>query len=194
MRLVERPDRVDAHPQRLQLAIALADALQTPAEIGNGLVVRVEQAALGQQRVHERTAQRAFDEPPELRARRQRRVHVEAVGVEGDGPARHLLVVDGHEHQVDIRFFPHGVVRQAAAQDGGQDGAVLADLGDERVEGAAELVGNRGVGHVPQNSYKLQVDKFKVELTGRNVLVCEGTMLGCSNRFRARDAPLCGCS
>ena len=52
------------------------------AEVGDRRVVRVEQPALGEERVHERVVQRAFDRLAELGARHEDRVNVHAVGIE----------------------------------------------------------------------------------------------------------------
>ncbi len=55
----------------------------------------------------------------------------------------HGLVVDGHEHQIDVGLLPHRVVRQAAAENRGEDRAVLLHLIDEAGEGAIEAIGKR---------------------------------------------------
>ena len=60
----------------------VAELAQPFAQTRDRLVVRVEQPALGQERVHERVLDGAFDRPPELGARHQERVDVDAVGVE----------------------------------------------------------------------------------------------------------------
>ena len=54
-----------------------------------------------------------------------------------------LLVVDRHEHQVDVGLRPDRVVRQAAAEDGREDRAVLLHLLDQRVERRGELLLDR---------------------------------------------------
>jgi hypothetical protein len=94
----------------------------------------VEQAALGEQRVHERVAQRAFDRPPKLSPGHQDGVHVDAVRRQGHVRRRHSLVINRDEHEVDVGLLPDGVVRQAAAKDGGQHRAVFADLADKDIE------------------------------------------------------------
>ena len=47
-------------------------------------------------------------------------------------------VVDRHQHQVDIGLLPDGVVRQAAAEDGGEDRAVLLHPLDQDIERRGE--------------------------------------------------------
>ena len=76
-------------------------------------------------------------------ARHEDRVDVHAVRVQRQVRRLHLLVVDGHEHQVDVGLRPDRVVRQAAAEDGGEDRAVLFHLLDERVERGGELLLDR---------------------------------------------------
>ena len=51
-----------------------------------------------------------------------------------------LLVVDRHQHEVDVGLRPDGVVRQAAAEDGREDRAVRLHLLDQRVERGGELL------------------------------------------------------
>ena len=132
--------RVGRRGEELHLRVALADLVQPGAEGGDGLVMRVEQASLGEQRVHERVADRAFDGLAELRARHQERVDVDAVRIERQVGPFELLVVDGDQHQVDIGLRPDGVVRQAAAEDGRQDRPIPFDLRDEIVERLGELL------------------------------------------------------
>ena len=76
----------------------------------------------------------------ELRARQQERVDVHAVGVERQARRLHLLVVDRHEHEIDVGLRPHRVVRQAAAQDRREDAAIVLELLDQRVERDGEVV------------------------------------------------------
>ena len=76
-------------------------------------------------------------------------MHVHAVGVERDGRALDVAVVDRHQQEIDVRLLLHGVVGQAAAEDGGEDGAVLLDLGNERIERVGELLMDRGRIHGP---------------------------------------------
>jgi hypothetical protein len=64
---------------------------------------------------------------------------------------RHVPVVERDEHQVDVRFRPDGVVRQAAAENRGQYGLVALDLVDERVERRAEGFGNGPVVHATES-------------------------------------------
>ena len=45
-----------------------------------------------------------------LRAREEKRVHVDSVGVEADAIVVGLLVVDGHQQQVDIGLGPDRIV------------------------------------------------------------------------------------
>jgi hypothetical protein len=42
------------------------------------------------------------------------------------------------EHEVDVRLGPHGVVRQAAAQDSSENGTIALHLLHERFERSAE--------------------------------------------------------
>jgi hypothetical protein len=89
--------------------------------------------------VHERIAYRAFDGFAELRARDQERVYVDPIRIERQVGPFELLVVDGDQDEVDIGLGPDGVVREAAAEDGGEDRAIPLDLGDEIVERPGEL-------------------------------------------------------
>jgi hypothetical protein len=93
--------------------------------------------------VHERIGDRAFDGLAELRARHQQRMDVHAVGIQRDIAGLDFLVVNRDQHEIDVRLGPHRVVRQAAAQDGGKDGAILLDLFDQLVEGCGEFLMNR---------------------------------------------------
>jgi hypothetical protein len=136
--LVNRRQRVRRRAEELHLPVALAQRAQPGAEVGDRPVVGVEQPALGQERVHERVADRALDHFAELRARQEERVHVDPVRVERQVRPVYLPVVDRDEHQVDVGLRPHGVVGQAAAEDGREDGAVgfhLLDQGIERCGG-----------------------------------------------------------
>jgi hypothetical protein len=67
-------------------------------------------------------------------------VNVDSIGVKRDGFPPGLLVVDGHQHEVDIGFFPHGIVRQTAAQDGCQHRAVALHLADQYLQRGPELL------------------------------------------------------
>ena len=62
MGLVDRRQRVRRRAQELHLRVALADLAQPGAEIGDRLIMGVEQPPLGQERVHERVADRPFDQ------------------------------------------------------------------------------------------------------------------------------------
>ncbi len=93
-----------------------------------------EQPPLGQERMHERVADRPFRGLAELCPRHEDGVDVHPVGIERQVSGLHLLVVDGHEHQIDIRLGPYLVVGQAATEDRRQDRAVLLHLLDERLE------------------------------------------------------------
>ena len=64
--------------------VALADCLEPGVEIRDRRVVRVEEAPLGEERVRERLADRAFDGLPELRARHQEGMDVHAVRIQSD--------------------------------------------------------------------------------------------------------------
>ena len=71
-------------------------------------------------------------------------MHVHAVGVERDDPpARTLPVVDRDQHEVDVGLRPDRVVRQAAAEDRGEDGAIVLHLLHEGVERSGEALSNR---------------------------------------------------
>ena len=80
--LVDRRQRARRRAEELHLRVALADLAQPGAEIGDRLIVRVEQPPFGQERVHERVADRAFDRLAELRARHEERVDVDPVRVQ----------------------------------------------------------------------------------------------------------------
>ena len=51
-----------------------------------------------------------------------------------------LSVVDGHEHQIDIRLGPDRVVGQASAKNRRNDRAIPLDLLDKRIQRPAELL------------------------------------------------------
>ena len=110
--------------------------------------MRVEQPPFRQQRVREGIADGAFDGLAELRSRHQERVNINTVRVQRQIRALDLLVIDGDEHEVDVGLFPDRVVRQAAAEDGGEDRAIIFHLLDERIKCFAELLLNRAVSHV----------------------------------------------
>jgi hypothetical protein len=67
-------------------------------------------------------------------------MYVDAIGIEREVGPFELLVVDGDQDEIDIGLGPDGVVREAAAEDGGEDRAILADLRDEIVERPGELL------------------------------------------------------
>ena len=67
-------------------------------------------------------------------------MHVDAVRVERDVGRLGLPVVDRHQHQVDVGLRPDRVVRQAAAENRGQDRAVLLHLLDQGVERSGKPV------------------------------------------------------
>ena len=138
--LVDGIQRVRAGGEELNLRVALADLVQPGAETGDGLVMGIQQPPLGQQRMHERVADRAFDGLAELGPRHQERVDVHATGVQRQARLLHLLIVDGHQRQVDVGLRPDGIVRQAAAEDGRQDRAVLFHLLHQIVERLGELL------------------------------------------------------
>ena len=68
------------------------------------------------------------------------RVDVHAFRVERQRAFIDLLIVYRDEHEVDVGFGPHRIVRQAAAEDGSQNGLVSPNLVDERVECRRELI------------------------------------------------------
>ena len=136
--LVDWRQRMGRRSQKLQLCVALADLIQPGAEAGDGFVMRVQQPPFRQQRVHEGIADGALNRLPELRPRHQERVDVHSTGVERDAGLVHLLVVDGHERQVDVRLFPDGIVRKAAAENGRQDRTVPFHLRDKFIERLSE--------------------------------------------------------
>ena len=114
--------------------------VQLRAHGRDGCIVGVEQPSLGEERMHERIADGAFGDLAEIGARHQHRVDVDAVGVEGQVAVHGLLVVDSYQQQVDVGLGPDGVVGQAAAEDGGQNGPVVLDLLDEYVQSIAEFL------------------------------------------------------
>ena len=140
VRLVDRRDGPGGGPQKLDLLVAGAELVQPFAQPRDRGVVGVEEAALGEQRVHERVLHRALDHAPELGARNQEGVHVDALGVERHRSGRHFAVVDRHEDEVDVGLRPDGIVGQAAAEERGQDAAILPHLGHEGVEGGGECL------------------------------------------------------
>ena len=79
-------------------------------------------------------------------------MHVEAVSVQRAPGVLEFSVVDGHEQQIDVRLVPDLVVRQAAAEDRGENGAIVLDLRDERIERRAELLLDRLVVHAVDRS------------------------------------------
>ena len=138
MRFVEARQRAGGGTQQLEPGIPIANLVQPLAQVGDRLVVRVQEAALRQQRVRERVVNRPFDGVAKLRARHQDGVHVDAVGIERQAPGLHALVIHGDENQIDVGAVPHCVVRQAAAENGRQHGRILTHLCDERVERCGE--------------------------------------------------------
>src|SRR6185437_7143398 len=97
--------------------------------------MRVQNPALREERMHKRIAKRALGNLAKLGPRHHQRVDVHAVRIESRGASLGLFVIDRHEHQVDIGLIPNPVVRQAAAEDGGQYGAILFYLVDEAIDG-----------------------------------------------------------
>ena len=106
VRLVQRRHDVGRGAEQLDLHVALAEHLQPLQQARDGLVVRVEQPALGEEGVHERAVARSFDDFAELGAREGQDVHVDAVGVEGEIAGLELLVVDGHQRRDRCRISP----------------------------------------------------------------------------------------
>ncbi|PYR38568.1 MAG: hypothetical protein DMF89_14915 [Acidobacteria bacterium] len=80
-----------------------------------------------------------LDEAAKLATRDEDSVDVHAIRIERQLALVHFLVVNRHEHQVDVGFRPDPVVRQAAAQKSGEYRAVEFDLLDQAVEGGFEL-------------------------------------------------------
>jgi len=74
--------------------------------------------------------QRSFDRAAEFGARHEKRVHVDTVSVERHVGDFDLPVVDGDEHEIDVGLLPDGVVRKAAAENGGVDRAGTLHFGD----------------------------------------------------------------
>ena len=70
-------------------------------------------------------------------------MHVHAVGVQGDVAGIDLPVVDRHQHEVDVRLRPDRVVRQAAAENDGEDRPIPLDLLDQIVERGREPLMDR---------------------------------------------------
>ena len=91
---------------------------------------------------------------------------VHPVGVEREVSCVHLLVVDGHEHQVDVGLCPYLIVGQAAAKDRGQDGAVLLYLLDERLERSGELLADGFVFHVWSSRTLVKLDSRTLSTPG----------------------------
>src|SRR5215467_3341834 len=121
-------------------ASPLAEHAEPLAESGDTLIVSVEKPSLGQQRMHERIANGAFRDFAEFGARHQNGVYVNAVRGEAQAILIGLLIVDRHEHQVDIGLQPDCIVRQATAKDCGQNGAIPFYVLNELVESGVELV------------------------------------------------------
>ncbi len=140
MGLVDGRQRARGRGQKLHLGVALANLVEPGAEGGDRLVMRVEQPPFRQQRMHEGIADGAFDRLAELRPRHQECMDVDSVGVKRQARCLQLLIVYRHQRQVDVGLRPDGIVREAAAEDGGQDRAVLFHLRDEDVERLGELL------------------------------------------------------
>ena len=149
--LVERRQRGGRGGQELELRVALADVAESAAEVGDRSVVRVEQPPLGQQRMHERVADRALDRLAKLRRAASRNAWTFTPSALRESAARSSLtpVVDGDEDQVDVGFGPDGVVRQAAAQNRGEDRPVEFHLLHQPIQGGLELSSNRLVHGLP---------------------------------------------
>jgi hypothetical protein len=73
-------------------------------------------------------------------------VHVHAIGVERDVGVAAEFVVDGDQQQVDIGLLPDAVVREAPAEERGQDRAIVLELRQKGVERGGEFVGPRCLG------------------------------------------------
>jgi hypothetical protein len=82
VRLVEDWQHVGRGTEQRDLAIALTHLMERGAESGDGLVVRVEQSSLHEERVQERVPHRPFDHLPEFGTRDEDRVDVHTIGVE----------------------------------------------------------------------------------------------------------------
>src|SRR5262245_23657584 len=97
--------------------------------------------------MHEGVVNRAFDRLAELSAWHEERMNVHPVRVKRQSSRGRLLVVNRHEHEVNVGLCPDGVVRQAAAEDGRENGVVLFYLLDERSKRFSELLLGRPVVH-----------------------------------------------
>ena len=145
MSFVNGKERVDGRAQQLQLDVSPADLTQPCTEIGDRRVVRIEQTSFGEEGMHERVVCRALDNCPELSPRHEHGMNVDAVGVEGQRRTVHLLVVDGDQQQVDVRLCPDRIVRQAAAEHGGEDGLIAFDPIHQPVESRGEPPRRRSI-------------------------------------------------
>src|SRR5256714_2461748 len=141
--LVDRAQCPRSRLQQLNLSIALTNLLETGKKLGDALVVRVKKAPLGEKGVYEGVPDRALHHAPKLRASGQHGVDVDTIGVERQSTLFHLPVVDRDEHQIDVGLRPHRVVRQTAAENRRQDGAILLDLLDQPIEGGGKLLLDR---------------------------------------------------
>ena len=97
--------------------------------------------------MHERIADRPFRRLSKFCSRNEQGMDVHPVGIEGEVSRRHLLVIDGHEHQIDVGLGPHLVVRQATTKDRRQDRSVLLHLLDEGTERLLEPLFDRPLLH-----------------------------------------------
>src|SRR5262249_43228544 len=82
VRLVQRRQSSGGGIEKRDLYVALADDVELPAQGGDSLIVRVEQAALGQERMNKPIADGAFNEFAKLSARHEQCVYVDSVGVQ----------------------------------------------------------------------------------------------------------------
>ena len=131
---------MDCSVEELNLRVAVADLRETGAEIHDCRIVRIKQPPLRKERVHEGIVNRTLDDLAELRSRHQKRVDVHTIRVQRHVRRAQLLVIDGYQNQIDIRFGPHGVVRKTTAENRRNDGAVTLHLLDQSIQRPAEFL------------------------------------------------------
>ena len=133
--------------QELALRVALADLGEPDEMVRDGVVMRVEQPAPCEERMPERLANGALGHLPEFGPGNEHGVDVHTVCVQRQAGRIEHLVVDRHEHEVDVRLCPDGVVGEAAAEDGREDGPVVPHLLDQAVERLRERLADRDGAH-----------------------------------------------
>ena len=145
--------------------------------------------------MHEGVANGAFGGLAEIGARHQDGVHIDSVRVETEALPGGLLIVDGHQQQIDIGLRPDGIVREAAAQNRGQNGGIALHLLDKCGEGDVELI--LDFGGCPRSRRSFDMHPILTIILRAAVrgprIVAAGSQAGqgCMAVFNLRSRPTC---